>query len=331
MAHFGATEARSVSGICGAGCVLSPEAPLSGTRSMERVKISKETDMRLKPSGKRCAPAGMPNLPGGMMRCHSMPGAILTCPTGWLAEDGARRDLRGRQHVETLRATSAHSASLHDGTWSALEGTIRPNTVALERCAGGGRTQGARSMRPMTEGAVHRGMYDSRFHGWHDPRGQLEATRLNEPVQPRSWAWTMRKARDHLGYGADGMVSTGDVQGTAVSGDNPDWFVGTRTVPGPFSTKTVPVKRCPFVHIEGKQVRVRAKSFNQGDYLDCNETMHDDHRVPPKAKRKAFINPMETVNRAKLCSLQSGGCVPKAGDITGMSQHITKEGRTQKL
>merc|ERR1719235_738641 len=179
-----------------------------------KVVIGKENDMKLKPPGKRCARAGLPNLPGGMMRCHSMPGRALTCPTGWLAEELERNRRQSSQHRETLRATSSLSASLHDGSHSDLHSTLRPSTVALERCAGGGRTQGARSMRPMTQGAVHRGMYDSRFHGWHDPRGQLEATRLNEPAQPRSWAWTMRKARDHLGYGADGMVSTGDVQGT---------------------------------------------------------------------------------------------------------------------
>ena len=87
------------------------------------------------------------------------------------------------------------------------------------------------------------------------------------------------QARDHIGYGPDGRVTRDpaisstisvvqssvadfhgffrtsgpippcwflsmqeDVQITAVSGENPDWFVGTRTPPGPLTTKKVPVR-----------------------------------------------------------------------------------------
>merc|ERR1740138_669124 len=85
--------------------------------------------------------------------------------------------------------------------------------------------------------------YNHERHGWHDPRGQSETMRLKHPPNEGSWAWHMRKARDHVGYGDDGVVNWGDVQVTAVSGDGPDWFVGTRTVPGPFNTKYVPVRR----------------------------------------------------------------------------------------
>lgn len=185
-------------------------------------------------------------------------------------------------------------------------------------------------MRPMTEGSISYDNYSAAGHGWHDPHGQMETNRLNDPSRGRSWAWTMRKARDHIGYGDDGMVNWGDVQGTAVSGDNPDWFVGTRTVPGPFSTKTVPVKRCPFVHIDGKEMRVRAKSYQQGPHLNTGETLHATHKVPAQAKKKAFINPMEQVNRAKLCSLVHGGCQSKGEDLP-LSRHVCKEGRTQRF
>lgn len=295
-----------------------------------KVRIGKDNDMKLRPAGKRCAAAGLPNLPGGMMRCHSMPGRALTCPSGWLAEELHRSHRRSSQHTETLRATSAHSASLHDGSCADLHSTLRPSTVAIERCAGGGRTQGARTMRPMTEGAIPYSAFSSQSHGWHDPRGQMEATRLNDPSQEKSWAWTMRKARDHIGYGDDGCVNWGDVQGTAISGDNPDWFVGTRTVPGPFSTKTVPVKRSPFVHIEGQNMRVRAKSYVQGPHLNTLETIHPTNKVPEKPKRKAYINPMEAVNKAKLCSLVHGGCQAKPEDLP-LSRHVIKEGRTQRF
>jgi len=286
--------------------------------------------MKLRPAGKRCAAAGLPNLPGGMMRCHSMPGRALTCPSGWLAEELHRSHHRSRGHQETLRATSAHAASLHDGSHPDLHSTLRPSTVAVERCAGGGRTQGARTMRPMTEGAIPYATYSSQHHGWHDPRGQMEATRLNDPSQEKSWAWTMRKANNHIGYGDDGYVTRGDIQGTAVSGDNPDWFVGSRTVPGPFSTKTVPVKRCPFVHIEGQKMRHRAKSFVQGPHLNTIETMHPTGKVPERAKKKAYINHLEMPNKAKHCSLVHGGCQSKTPDFP-LSRHVVREGRTQRF
>jgi len=185
-------------------------------------------------------------------------------------------------------------------------------------------------MRPMTEGAVSYDNYSAAKHGWHDPHGQMEATRLNDPSQGRSWAWTMRKARNHIGYGDDGVVNWGDVQGTAVSGDNPNWFVGTRTVAGPFSTKSVPVRRCPWVNIDGKQMRVQAKSFTQGDHLDTVETLHDTHHVPKKPKKPAAANPMEGINRAKMSSLVHGGCQTKPEHMF-MSRHVCKEGRTQRF
>jgi len=306
-----------------------------------KVSIGKEMDMKLRPPGKRCAAAGLPNLPGGMMRCHSMPGRALTCPSGWLAEEVQRSHHQSAQRRETLRCTSANSHSMHTGTWSDLTSSIRPSTVAVERCPGGGRTQGARTMRPMTEGAMAYGDYNPAHHGWHDPRGQMEQTRLAD-CGPNSWAWTMRKARDHTGFGDDGMVSWGDVQGTAVSGDGPEWFVGTKTVIGPLSTKTVPVRRHPFVHIEGKNMRYRGKTYERGNHLTCHEEMHETNNAPILKRRqnRADDGPpdniiaecsraMEAPNKAKYCSLIHGGCQTKPNPYP-LSRHVIREGRTQK-
>lgn len=298
-----------------------------------RVTISHENDMTLNPPGKRCAAAGLPNLPGGLMRCHSMPGRALTCPSGWLAEEKRRNHEQSAQHKETMRATSSLSASMHNGSWSELHSTIRPSTVALERCAGGGRSQGARSMRPMSQGAMSYSSYNPEKHGWHDPRGQMEQTRLNDPYQGKSWAWTMRKAKDHIGYGDSGNIGWGDVQSTAVSGDGPDWFVGTRTVPGPQSTKTVPVRRCPFVHIEGQIMRARGKKYQQGPHLNTHETMHETNKVPDNPKRKVkddLAYAMRDINRAKSCNLMHGGCQTKPENLP-LSRHVTQEGRTQRF
>lgn len=289
-----------------------------------KVVVGRDCDQKLAPAGKRCAKEGIPNLPGGMMRCHSMPGKALTCPTGWLAQNLRRTASIQDLHQGTLRETSRHTASLHNGTWSGLETSLRPSTVAVERIAGGGRTQGARSMRPSTEGGL--GNYDPQLHGWHDPRGQAETMRLNDPPAARSHAWTMRKARDHIGYGDDGMVNWGDIQTTAVSGDGPTWFVGARTVPGPFTTKTVPVKRCPFVHIEGQQMRTRGKTYEHGPNLSTVETLHPTNDVPAKPKRKVAED-MWMFNRAKYCSLKHGGCQTKDNPYP-LSNHVVKgEGR----
>lgn len=295
-----------------------------------RVVVGRDMDARLRPPGKQCARAGLPNLAGGMMRCHSMPGQALTCPNGWLAEKLERRKEQSRQRQETLRATSAHSFSLHEGSWSELHHTLRPSTTACERVPGGGRTQGARSMRPMTEGAITHDHYDPAKHGWHDPRGQLEQTRLSEPGNPRSHAWVTRKSRDHLGYGQGGSVGHGDVQGTAVSGDGPEWFVGTKTVPGPFSTKTVPVRRCPFVHIEGQTMRARGREYHQGDNMDIAETMHETNKIPERPRMKEKKDPMRKFNSAKYCSLIHGGCQTKLNPMP-LSRHVISEGRTQRF
>lgn len=180
----------------------------------------------------------------------------------------------------------------------------------------------------MTQGAVSYESYDASKHGWHDPRGQMEHTRLCDPSQGRSWAWTMRKARDHIGYGDDGMVNWGDIQTTCVSGDGPDWFVGSKTVPGPFTTKTVPVRRHPFCHIEGQTMRIRGKTYEQGDYLTVREKLHEQNKVPEKVRIKAPKHPMALDNKARMCSLVHGGCQTKP-EAMPLSNHVCREGRTQ--
>jgi hypothetical protein len=304
--------------------------PCDSRHEWPKVAINKQNDMALKPAGKRCAAAGLPNLPGGVMRCHSMPGRALTCPSGWLAEELSRCRHQSNQHQETLRATSSQAHSVHNGSWPDLQSSLRPNTVAVERVPGGGRTQGARSMRPMTEGSMSYAEFDPAKHGWHDPRGQMEQTRLCDPSQGRSWAWTMRKARDHTGYGIEGMPTHGDIQGTAVSGDGPDWFVGPKTVTGPFSTKTVPTRRCPVAQIDGQTMRLRGKTYEHPGNLQITETLHDGNKVPEKSRRARPAHPMDAFNKAKHCSLIHGGCQTKPEQMF-LSRHVIREGRTQKL
>jgi len=182
--------------------------------------------------------------------------------------------------------------------------------------------------------------FDSRKHGWHVPHGHAEQTRLLDPAQEGSWAWTMRKARDHIGYGdiANPCINRTDFQGTAVSGDSPDWFIGSRTVDAPFSTKTVPARRCPRVAIEGKTMKTRAKSFQRGDCLSTTVTIHDTSRPPtppprqdtrPKWMIAANVEHLETP-RAKRCHLHGSGGRPKPDNLP-VSNFTTKDPRYMHL
>lgn len=300
-----------------------------------RVQPSYEQDNALNPPGKQCAPLGMPHRPGHLSRSHSS-SAILTCPGGWLDETQRREVSLSSGHKERMRSTMTNWDSM---ARSDFAGTIapRPSTVHISApgalsASGGGLTQGARQVRPVTSAFTATGdrpasssrynggagfrycdsakAYNHEKHGWHDPRGQAEAERLARPSEVGSWAWTMRKARDHVGYGDDGVVNWGDIQSSAVSGDVPDWFIGPRTQPGPMNTKYVPVRRCPVVKIQGKEMTIRAKSYEQGPCLDTLETLHPGPQPATPARKeraKSLATMMEREHEAKRCNFHSGG------------------------
>jgi len=306
-----------------------------------RVAVCIENDMQLKPPGKKCARAGLPHLPGGLQRSYSSPMA-LTCPGGWMDQHQQLMGSRGREYKDRQRATSTQSSAMATGEWGARAATIRPGTgVQTIAAPGGGHTQGARHLRPHTQvhefsatgdrprssssqaryrTGAHGFSYggDSRHynrekHGWHDPRGQAEALRLANPRETGSHAWHSRKARDHVGYGDDGVVNLGDIQVTATSGDGPTWFLGPKTVPGPFSTTQVPVRRCPQLSMtsDGKIV-IQAKTYKQGPNLDVIETLHDGPH-PPTPRRMVdrpqnWQEKIKANHPARRNNLKHGGC-----------------------
>eukprot|EP00929_Paragymnodinium_shiwhaense_P000529 TRINITY_DN100772_c0_g1_i1.p1 TRINITY_DN100772_c0_g1~~TRINITY_DN100772_c0_g1_i1.p1 ORF type:complete len:330 (-),score=59.07 TRINITY_DN100772_c0_g1_i1:257-1246(-) len=291
-----------------------------------RVVVSIDNDHRLKPPGKRCAPIGMTHLPGHLQRTTSSP-AVLTCPGGWLDEHQRMMSTRTSLR-DTLRSSSqSFGASMRRG-----------EAVPTISAPAGGRTQGARHLRPHkskdytatgdrpaampqweTGGDGYRYCADNRAynaarHGWHTPQGQAEQQRLADPSQAGSWGWMMRKARDHNGYGDDGQVEKRDVQVTAVSGNGPTWFLGPKTVPGPFDTKSVPVRRCLMSFIDPKDGKLKnlAKSYKQGDCLNIVETLHDGpvpptpHRNVEKTWKTKLADPIN--HPARRCNLVHGGC-----------------------
>lgn len=177
--------------------------------------------------------------------------------------------------------------------------------LAAIQLPGGGRTQGAvvpHSHYRSQSGAelsMARTSYDASKHGWYDPRGMTESRRLGSMERlsdgsaiPGSWTWTMHKARNHIGAGTNGTMDSSDVCSTMVSGDSPSWFLGLRTVDGPFNCAAVPVRRCPKNYIEGKVLRVRGRLYEQGDCLDITEHLQDNSRAPtPEGRRPRIVEP----------------------------------------
>lgn len=270
------------------------------------LEVTADNDMRLNPSGKQCAPAGRPHLPGGMQRTHSEPNGVLTAPGRWLHDHQSQQATMHREHQDRQRASSLLSASMTGGLWA--DNNSRPSTCP-EGLPAGGHTQGARHLRPSSSASSIG--YDNTKHHWYHPKGMAESARLVEPGDSASWAWTMRKARDHVGYGDDGVVNWGDVQCTAISADTPDWLVGPRTLPGPRGTRKCPVRRCPVVQIDGKTMRTRAKTFKQGHHLDTIETLHETQRPASSARHVPKKNPLAYENRCKINHLDHGGCQTK--------------------
>merc|ERR1719401_3386063 len=232
-----------------------------------------------------------------------MPNAVMTCPGSWMAHDRQRLASRGREHQERNVETMRMRNTVAGGAWAEVVAHIRPSS-SVQTLTAGGSTQGAKDVRPRTSAAE----YDPAKHGWYHPHGQAEQVRLVDQKQKGSWAWMMHKARDHNGYGEDGLVDARDIRITAVSGDTPDWFLGTRTLPGPLSTKKHPVRRCPFVQIEGKTVRIQAKTYAQGDGLSAVETTHDRQTPPTPVPIIRAPRHDDLENVATRCNLELGGC-----------------------
>ncbi|CAE8595551.1 unnamed protein product [Polarella glacialis] len=172
--------------------------------------------------------------------------------------------------------------------------------------------------------------FDAAKHSWQTPQGQAyQREHLLNEHSPQSYAWILQKSKNHTGYGVDGRVNPGEVQGTAVSGDSPNWFCGPRTFEGPFSTKTVPVRRCPDVEVNpnGKLTYI-GKEFIRGPNLSISEIHRemgsgkfrerisiggtDSSRsqvgvLPSKAPVPAWLQ-RANHNKAKDCHLY-GGCI----------------------
>lgn len=285
-----------------------------------KVVVCAETDALFNPCGKVCHPLGRPHLPGGLGRSHSEPNGVLACPGSWLQHDRTFMASRGRDFRAAQTADMSLRSTLATGTWAEATAHLRPRTSSLKTLTAGGLTHGAKDLRPQTTAVEE---YDESKHGWYHPLGQAEQLRLADQKQPGSWAWMMGKSRDHNGYGDDGLVDRRDVQITAVSGDTPDWMIGTRTLPGPFSTRKFPVRRCPFVEIDGKTVRVQAKSYTVGAGLSTTEHLHDRAAPPTPVPIIRAPRHDDWEHPGKKCNLEVGGGIQTRALALPRSQHVS--------
>lgn len=260
-----------------------------------------------------------------------MPNSITCAPGSWLHHKTMLADNRSQMHRDQMRDTANASNNMATGSWGGHAGTMRPpHTIKAELAPAGGGAHGPKLMRPSSSAS----QFDHTKHGWHTQQGAAEARRLVNPREEGSWSWTMGKARNHIGYGDDGIVDRRDVQITAVSGDGPSWLVGTRTLFGPRHTNSVPVRRCPFVdvvEVEGgkPQLRIRAKTYTQGFGLAATEVLHDGPTPPtPKPGVRDPMHPMnwDPMMRDPIARRNNlwGGCRSKTPFIP-RSNHVTYE------
>lgn len=230
----------------------------------------------------------------------------------------------------------------------ALPSSSRPDYNSGKLLPGGGRSQGTKLpelLRPPGAGVPSRPTSfpvptlttDARHTAsWNSHAGQaFEQKHLYNENSPSSYYWILNKSKNHMGYGVDGRVNPGEVQTTAVSGDAPQWMVGPRTFNGPFSTKTVPVRRCPDMELNPERGLIYThKTYHQGDCMDIAEVHREldasgtpignGTRIalapmsalpgkaysssPPKRRHKPDWQVKAEHNPAKGCHMLHGGC-----------------------
>uniref|UniRef100_A0A7S1W383 Uncharacterized protein n=1 Tax=Alexandrium catenella TaxID=2925 RepID=A0A7S1W383_ALECA len=295
--------------------------------AVPKVEVSAQMDMQFNASGKVCGPMHMP-WPAGMRSSSHIAGLrgsgsepVIAGPGTALESECQRRSERGQEFRERLRKT----ASTLGGScppWAEITVPASRPSSSSSAYAAGMRSLGTLHSRPISTGFIdcsHRsgntgiptGTYNPAKHTWAHPLARSEKKRQTAPAgEPGSWSWTMHKAKDHLGFGPNGVVDRRDGVTCAVSEDTPAWFVGTRTHAGPMSTKTVPVRRAPRLELQSGGLKVMSRTFQRGDDLSCTTTLHD-RPTPPTPSQRHSRSGDHTHHQARQAHLEFGGCQVK--------------------
>jgi hypothetical protein len=128
--------------------------------------------------------------------------------------------------------------------------------------------------------------YKPKTHSWYHPMARRAQDMLLLGQGPRSHAMDIKKSHDHIGYG-NGILDCGEVQGTALSVDFPDWGSGPRQVPGPYGTQGLKgdrVGRFTKPVIENGTQRTLVPYYTRGPNLSIHEAYFDPDDLPPPGR-----------------------------------------------
>lgn len=240
---------------------------LGPRREVGRCEVSHRNDVLLNPCGKRCT-SNSPNLPGGVLG-RTLTEPTLRPPEGWMYERGRRQEQDARREQMFQRASSMLNPSVNADKAvlfaSPGKSSASPGLKSERFLPHGGKAQGAKIPDDRLAGSIKE--YDGCRHGWYHPKANDWQRMLRFDGGNRSWAWDIRKSRDHIGYG-DGTIGYGDVQESAISQECPEWWVGVRMVDGPYGVPRFPA--CE-VNDDGK-LQMNNRVFSKGPNLSIIET-----------------------------------------------------------
>jgi len=211
-----------------------------------------------------------------------------------MAEDVQRqKEAERATRPEKLRAEIQGNASICPRVPSFAEPSNPPPEYGYQHwltekpakeLTAGGKTQG---IQVASYNAFSGDEYDPSKHGWAHPEARRKQEELRGNVGCRSqcshgepsFAWSIEKARDHVGY-HNASMARGNIQSSANSINVPDWFVGVRMVPGPYGPKF------PAVDCEDGKMLYNTRVWEKGPNLSIIEKRRRPHSASaPVASR----------------------------------------------
>lgn len=263
--------------------------------------------------GKRCAPPGIIHLPGAMGRSHS--DVILAGPNSWSEDIQIKKEVDRATLPERLRIEARGNASVCPRVPSLVEPSFPPPeygwlTEKPVNChTAGGKTQG---IQIASYNAQIGDEYDPSKHGWAHPEARRKQEELRGNIGHRSqcssaepsFAWTVEKSRDHIGY--NGSMARGKIQSSANSMNVPDWFVGVRMRPRPEGYGPSYGPKFPAVDCENGKVLYNTRVWERGPNLSVVEKRTRPQSAPSISAPGARERPGTAPSKGRPSKTKSG-------------------------